>query len=163
MISYVAHYSCCQITFVSWHCVQGKSHPVSSICSSLLTFLSRPSLCQLYFITSSIHHINLVCSVLIDGEYIKVLLWWIFSCRLQLIIQELDLGTSSTLELANLSGKLPRNRQWVYIIGSWLIEFTSVWCQLIYSHLVDFTRYLAVHFPHWWIPSCLLLVFRIGQ
>jgi len=72
------------------------------------------------------------------------------------------LGTSSTLELSGLSGKLPRDQQWVYTIVSLLIEFTGVRNQHIYSHLVDRTRYLEVHFHHRWIPSCLLLVYLIG-
>lgn len=32
-------------------CVQGKSQPVSTICSSLFTFLCQSSMCQLYFMT----------------------------------------------------------------------------------------------------------------
>ena len=61
----------------------------------------------------------------------------------------MDLGTPvSTLDLAVISGRIPRKRKWVYTNDPWLFDSTSVQLKSIYSHFPSCTQV-----P--WSPSSL--------
>ena len=63
-----------------------------------------------------------------------------------------------TLELAILSGKFPCVHPWVSLINCFSDEFTGLWHHDIYSHLLECTKYLGIHFHYRWTPSHQLIV-----
>ena len=128
--------------------------------SVVINFLPcRPSLCQFRIISySGLFQICYLFHV-IDGGYIKALLWWFLFCRLQLIIQNQDLEI-----LWYLGACMP---QWqvssLSTVGlhHWplierfhrLFEFNS----LIHTQWIVL-EYLGSHWHQWWSPLHLLTV-----
>ena len=77
----------------------------------------------------------------IDAGFIKALLWWVTSCRHQLIIQEVDLETTpfSTLKLACLNGKfLTFNDRFTSMTFDRKI-LHGVWHEVSFSHHANCT------------------------
>jgi hypothetical protein len=123
---------------VNCHVILFKGiYPMLSICSPLSCSF-QPSLHHLCSTITLFTPPTFICFVLIDGRYIKSLL---------------------RLGLADISGRLPC----ILVVGlhHWIMlnESTSVQIQLIYSHSLDFTRYLGFHIHHLWIPSCLSIIY----
>ena len=119
---------CYQVLFHAVHCSRESCNPVST--SAILS--TSVSVCAQLF-----HQTNLL---------------WLVSCRRCGIyhgppLTDLFMSTSnhylgiksrnhlSTQELACLNGKFLCLCPWVNIIGPWLKDSSSVWLQIIYSHL----------------------------
>ena len=97
-----------------------------------------------------------------DGGFIMALLWWVYSFRLQLFIQELDLETkSNTLGLHDLmAGYLAFNMS----LHHWLLIERShrVFESKSFIHIRWYVLwYLRNHWHKWWFPSHLLTVYII--
>ena len=95
-----------------------------------------------------------------DGGFIMALLRWVYSCRLELLIHELDLETkTSNLRLHSLMvGYLDFNTSLHYFLlieGSHRVfdskSFIHIWWYVL--------RYLGNHWHQWLFPSHLLTVY----
>jgi len=100
----------------------------------------------------------------IDVGFIKALLWWIASCRHQLIIQEVDLGITLPVlwslhaSMAIFSLSATGLHHWSSIERFCMVFdakflFHTVWIVL---------QYLEGHNHYWWFLSCLLTAYIIG-
>jgi hypothetical protein len=83
---------CCQVLCLCLS-VQGKSSPQKSAIYNVTSSHTRVS----PFSSTISYHFPVTSFMSIDGGYINALLRRVFSCRLQQIIQEIDLGTHQYL------------------------------------------------------------------
>ena len=140
-----------------------KSQPCPIHCHTLSFILSWPPpwiICHRSF-SPPLKSLALFCVT--DVGYIKALLWWITSCRHQLIIQEVDLGTPHSvlwsLHASMASFSLPATG-----IPQWpsTRRFCVVFDAKSFIHTTWIVlQYLEGHYHYRWFLSHLLTVYII--